>query len=269
MRRPGDDGWGTSLMAAESAARKFGRVRREGVTRRGPAVTGQACELQGCGSSAGSWKAWLSRQPRVGRARLCRCEAVCRFGKPRGRVTLCTAPNVVMAFALRAVVGRRGVEPRRKLRVLDVQREGVRLGEPLDGEGDGHASPSYGDDEAGPGRFQFLVRSDEAEQPCGRHEDLAGPGEAAWRLSRARAEGLKGRPTASATAMPCASMPTAPSVMIQVLAALACLLLAMRAAASSGAGVFARGLEAVFPGPLKFLERLVLIFSFDSFGWRT
>jgi hypothetical protein len=55
-------------------------------------------------------------------------------------------------------------------------------------------------------------------------------------------------------------MPTAPSVMIQVLAALACLLLAMSEAASSGAGVFARGLEAAFPGPPKFSERLALNF---------
>ena len=56
---------------------------------------------------------------------------------------------------------------------------------------------------------------------------------------------LKGSPTASATAMPCASIPTEPSVMIQVFSLRAFLLLAMRDAALSGA---------------EFLERLRLNF---------
>ena len=46
---------------------------------------------------------------------------------------------------------------------------------------------------------------------------------------------LNGRPTASATAMPCASMPAEPSVMIQVFCPRAFLLVAMREAASSAA----------------------------------
>ena len=46
---------------------------------------------------------------------------------------------------------------------------------------------------------------------------------------------LKGSPTASATAMPCASIPTEPSVMIQVFSPLAFRLVAMRVAASSDA----------------------------------
>ena len=47
---------------------------------------------------------------------------------------------------------------------------------------------------------------------------------------------LKGSPTASATAMPCASMPTEPSVMIQVFSALALRLAAISASAPSGGG---------------------------------
>ena len=63
-------------------------------------------------------------------------------------------------------------------------------------------------------------------------------------VTRARLR-LNGRPTASATAMPCASIPTEPSVMIQVFSPRAFWLLAIRAAASSGA---------------EFLERLALNF---------
>jgi hypothetical protein len=78
-------------------------------------------------------------------------------------------------------------------------------------------------------------------------------------VTRARRR-LNGRPTASATAMPCASMPTEPSVMIQVFAALAFRLVAMSAAASFGAALLTSGSVGGAPGPLKFPERKKLNF---------
>src|SRR6185312_13234905 len=70
---------------------------------------------------------------------------------------------------------------------------------------------------------------------------------------------LNGRPTASATAMPCASMPTEPSVMIQVFSPRAFRLVAMSVAASSGADWLAWAWGAG-SGPLKLPERITLNF---------
>ena len=76
---------------------------------------------------------------------------------------------------------------------------------------------------------------------------------------------LKGRPTASATAMPCASMPTEPSVMIQVFSLRAFRLVAMSEAASPAGGALARFLGEAGSGPLEFSERLEL--NFFSIFW--
>ena len=65
---------------------------------------------------------------------------------------------------------------------------------------------------------------------------------------------VKGRPTASATAMPCASMPTEPSVTIQVLSARALRLSAISAAAPEAAPARAAS------GALKFPEWKTLNF---------
>jgi hypothetical protein len=76
---------------------------------------------------------------------------------------------------LEIVVNRRGDEieqPGRDLRVLDMQREGVRMGEPLDGEGDRHAAPADRDDEAGPRRLERQVGRNGTKEPRRRHEKL-------------------------------------------------------------------------------------------------
>jgi len=61
---------------------------------------------------------------------------------------------------LESVVNRSGDEieqPGRDFRVLDMEREGVRVGEPLDGERDRHASSADRNDEAGPRRLERRV----------------------------------------------------------------------------------------------------------------
>jgi hypothetical protein len=61
---------------------------------------------------------------------------------------------------LEIVVNRRGDEieqPGWNFRVLDMEREGVRMGQPLDGERDRHASSADRNDEAGPRRLERRV----------------------------------------------------------------------------------------------------------------
>ena len=72
---------------------------------------------------------------------------------------------------------------------------------------------------------------------------------------------LKGSPTASATAMPCASMPTEPSVTIQVFSALALRLAAISASAPPPVtDREAGGSVGAAPGSPKFPERITLNF---------
>ncbi len=145
-------------------------------------------------------------------------EALRRRRRGAPRVTLCTAPKVLMTLSpvksSCSGAATRSKQTRRHFRVLDVQREGAR--QALHRERDRHAAPPDGDDEARPGGGERLVGLDEAEQARGGTRSCKGAGRrrmAPWSRTRFR---LKGRPTASATAMPCASMPTEPSVTIQV-----------------------------------------------------
>ncbi len=152
-------------------------------------------------------------------------------------------------------------QPRRNFRVLDVERKGFGAGEALDGERDGHAPPADGDDrDAARGlRAARSPRRNGAGAPAA--PAVAGQPERSRMapVTRTRFR-LNGRPTASATAMPCASMPTDPSVMIQVFSPRAFRLVAMRAAASSGAGALVRFFGEDDLGPLKLPERITLNF---------
>ena len=71
------------------------------------------------------------------------------------------------------------------------------------------------------------------------------------------AGGVRSRPERGRT---CASMPTEPSVRIQVLAPRALRLAAIKPAASSGAGALLGAPQALVSDPLKFPERKTLNF---------
>ncbi len=104
-----------------------------------------------------------------------RGEALRRFGETRRRDAMHRAEGGDDVRRFKIVVDRRGdeiEELRRHLRVLDMEREGGRVREPLYGKGDGHASPADGDDEPWPGRFERLVGGDGTKEASRRHMDL-------------------------------------------------------------------------------------------------
>ena len=162
-------------MAPASAASESDRVRRDGVTRRDPPLSlASAASLAPKGGSDFGRKAeglaFAAEQngdAGMGEGLHARREALRFLGEaaPGDAVHGAEGDDHVRPFVI--VVNRRGDEiekPGRDLRVLDMEGEGVRMGEPLDGKGDGHAASADGDDEARPRRFERRVGSDEAEE---------------------------------------------------------------------------------------------------------
>src|ERR1700730_11851424 len=256
-------------MAADSAASASGEVRRDGVTssdapfsraRRASFAPKEAA------SSGGKLKAWLSPPSST---------VTCGWGTEstwtatplaasarRGPVTLCTAPKVVITFrpsklsctgaATRpkssgGTLGFWMWRPKAEAARLIASAMGtLRLPMEMTRRGQGGASG--------------LLDSTERRRRSGGTWICSRAGRSRMApLIRTRFR-LKGRPTASATAMPCASVPTEPSVTIQVFWPLALRLAAIVASAPGRAGGAAGGSEGVAPAPPKLPERKTLNF---------
>jgi hypothetical protein len=104
-----------------------------------------------------------------------RREALARLGQAVAGDAVHGAEGGDDVRRLEPVMDRRGdqvEQPRGHFRVLDVERESVRGGEPLDGKRDRHASPADGNDQPRPRRFELVVGGDRAEQAGRRQQQL-------------------------------------------------------------------------------------------------